>query len=227
MGFKENFSEPLTDYKFGNWNNRSVFLPSLTPSAAQDEAGPVAVRLREKTKAGDIDSVKMLLQSGVSPNLHIDHKKRTALHYATMASNVPMVQLLLRFFADPHKTDVSLDGPNAEVSGWCPLDIAEKDANLPIMALFSVKVDANAVVGRPPEGVAGRLHLGVQPPTTSLRSRFFGGPLRIELRSREAGFLQRGDADAPLEMRCATVSSFYSAPSPRPESRGNRESAFF
>merc|ERR1712107_618090 len=120
-------------------------------------------------------------------------------------------------------------GPSSERSGWAAMDIAEKDVNLPILALFSVAIDSSS--GRPPEGVAGRLDLGVQPPSTSLRARFpLGGPLRIDLRSREPGFLQRGDTDQPLDFRCATESSYYSAPSPRPDSRGqpgHRESAFF
>eukprot|EP00929_Paragymnodinium_shiwhaense_P079747 TRINITY_DN41569_c0_g1_i1.p1 TRINITY_DN41569_c0_g1~~TRINITY_DN41569_c0_g1_i1.p1 ORF type:complete len:270 (+),score=61.44 TRINITY_DN41569_c0_g1_i1:210-1019(+) len=227
--FKENFSEAVNEYKFGNWSKRAHFLPPLSSSAVEQDGGLIALRLKEKTKAGDVDSVKILLHSSVSPNLSVDHRRRTALHYATLRADVPMVQLLLRFSADPGKLDSSLDGPTPERAGWSPLELAQKAENLPILALFSAEVHPHT--GRAPDGIKGKLNLGVQPARLLDATGMAGRPLRIDLRACEPSFLYRPEAERSA--RCTTSLSYHSStrgsPSPfsaRPGSRNQMGGGF-
>lgn len=193
--FKQNnFSQELPEYKFGNWGNRFYFLPTIPRS----EESPLVVKtLKELTEAGDLEGMKILLHSGVSANLVVDPlRHRTPLHIAASREDVLMSQLLLRFHADPHVRDGSLDGPTPEKMGWSAADIAKARECLSLVSFFSLEVSN----GRPPEGVSGRLSVGLEPQRTRTTPRgtklrqpsaSLDRPIRLDLHPTEPGFMRR------------------------------------
>eukprot|EP00927_Polykrikos_kofoidii_P031635 TRINITY_DN2717_c1_g2_i1.p1 TRINITY_DN2717_c1_g2~~TRINITY_DN2717_c1_g2_i1.p1 ORF type:complete len:245 (+),score=27.86 TRINITY_DN2717_c1_g2_i1:217-951(+) len=185
--FKQaNFSQNLNEYKFGNWGKRRFFLPTIPRS----EESPVIIQnLRELTQKGDLEGMSILLHSGVSANLVVDPvRHRTPLHIAASREDVLMSQLLLRFHADPSIRDGSLDGPTPEKMGWSAVDIAKARECLCLVAFFNLEV--SRVESRPPEGVAGRLTVGLELPGSRDRNAILERPIRLDLRASEPGFMR-------------------------------------
>jgi len=165
------FSARLETYRLGSWGNRRTYLPTLENVDEQNNPKLVG-RFRELVEVRGIEQLRILLHSGVSPNLAISPPKRTALHIAAERGDELMCQLLLSFKADPLLEDETV--ATADDSGhWTPRAIARKHQHLQVIHLFNAHC-----------GFEDLLDVGPNPGPPR-----FEKPMRLDLRAHEPGFM--------------------------------------
>jgi len=171
------FKENLDEYRLGNWGNRSYFLPTV-PCA--DDNPVVLKRFKEMAETGNLEGVKLLLHSRISPNLIVDEaQRRMPLHIAAARSDVLMTQLLLRFGADTTWTDASSDPLDSSREGRNPGEIAEAKEFLPVVALCQ-----SHATGLP-------LSLGPEEPGLRMANARLERPIRLDPRTDLPNFMGR------------------------------------
>lgn len=180
------------DYRRGNWENRSLFFPTIRDV---EENAEVCAQFRRMVEAGDLDGTRLLLHAGVPPVLPIGMYRRTALHMATERNDVLMCQLLLSFHADPLQEDTQLAVARNK-GAWTSLDIAIELEHLPLVHLFEMQArrqqEAAEAAVRQVEAAAQQNRDGCSMPVKdhgfpSPSKRSF--PLRLEIHANERGFM--------------------------------------
>lgn len=172
-------SEPVEDteegdavrYKVGCWDNRGSYFPVLdwaqTDKYMQD-------RFKALVEARNMEQIRILLHSGVSPNMQLYRMKRTPLHRAVELGDELLCQLLLSFKADPLLEDdnqrLAAAGEKARLS---PMDMAENQQQLHLIQLFKAHLGESAL-------------LDVGPDARLISS---DKPIRIHLRADEPRFM--------------------------------------
>jgi hypothetical protein len=126
--------ENIVRYKVGCWDNRGRYFPGLE-WAKQDKY--VQDRFKALVEERNMNQIRILLHSGVSPNMPLYPMKRTPLHRAVELGDELLCQLLRSFKADPLLEDdnqrLPANGGNAKRS---PMDLAEVQEQLHLMQLF-------------------------------------------------------------------------------------------
>lgn len=161
-------AEPLEGdhYKVGNWDNRNTYFPVLQWAG---ESSPLQQRFKDLVEARNMQQIRILLHSGVSPNLPLYPLRRTALHRAAEMGDELLCQLLLSFKADPMVEDESQGAQGFQTAK----DIAKKNQSLQLTHLFNAHLGKSEL-------------LDVGPNAGPLRS---DKPIRIHLKAYEPCFM--------------------------------------
>mmetsp|Transcript_83962 Transcript_83962/g.166689 ORF Transcript_83962/g.166689 Transcript_83962/m.166689 type:complete len:184 (-) Transcript_83962:63-614(-) len=128
-GVEEEIVE-VGDYAPGVWTHRSRFLPTVSVPDADSAMGD---QFRDAIEAGNLQAVRLLLHSGVPPDITIGEHGRSGLHLATLRNDALMCQLLLSFRANPLHQDLH---PLTDCVR-APVDVARERDLLPILHMFN------------------------------------------------------------------------------------------
>lgn len=191
-------------YKPGEWRDKSCFLPTLVGGA--DNAA-VVKHFRVAVQAGNCGQVRLLLQSGIPPDVVLkDDRRRTGLHIAAERGDASMCQLLLGYSADPHLQDLSK---------WSPLDIARECDHTPLfhmlkgdtynklhgLGLYGRADARHVLMDRGIGSLPGSREAGRSPPSTPSSSSRSHRPARAakSAASDVAGLGERAGPELPLQ----------------------------